>query len=118
MIRSEETERPAVPGIGIDLEWQAFAQAARMLSEARENPQNRRLVVEALRFNNHLWIELQASLAEPNDHLSREVMSNFLSLSLFVERRTDEAIASTDPSLLDALIDIDRNIAHGQMAGG
>lgn len=100
---------------GRSLEGRAFARAAQLLNDARE--QGERLdVVKALRFNLQLWTIVQGSLMEGDGELDGDMRGNLLNLSLFVDRRTAEALANADPSLLDALISINRNIAQGQLA--
>jgi len=101
---------------GRSLEGQAFARAAQLLNDARQEPVNRLLAVRALRFNHQLWTVLQGSLLEDDGQIDVSMRENLLNLSLFVDRRTAEALADSDPALLDALISIDRNIAQGQLA--
>lgn len=101
---------------GRSLEGRAFARAAQLLNEAREDPENRLKAVKALRYNHQLWTVLQASMLENNGQMDETLNSDLLSLSVFVDRRTAEALADSDPTLLDALISINRNIAQGQLA--
>ncbi len=106
-------ERPTLTGRA--LEGRAFARAAMMLQEARDDPENRKHALKALRFNHQLWTVLQAALVDADNELPDETKANIMSLSLFVDRRTSEALADADVSLLDALIDIDRNMSQGQL---
>lgn len=102
---------------GRSLEGRAFARAAQLLYDARQTPDNRRNAVKALRFNQKLWTIMQASLQEPDNELPSETRAQLMSLSLFVDQRTGEALANPDGALLDALIDIDRNMSRGQLLG-
>ncbi len=101
---------------GRSLEGRAFARAAQLLNDAREAPDDRLKAVKALRFNHQLWTILQASLLESINDMDTALNDDLLKLSLFVDRRTAEALADADPVLLDALISINRDIAQGQLA--
>lgn len=100
---------------GRSLEGRAFARAAQLLNEARDQG-DRLNAVKALRFNLQLWTIVQGSLLEGEGELDQGARDDLLNLSLFVDRRTAEALANADPALLDALIAINRNIAQGQLA--
>lgn len=101
--------------VGRTGEAHAFAEAARRLHEARQG--GRRIdMVRALKHNLNLWTHVQAEVAAPDHPMSGELRDNIVGLSVFVDRRTIEALADPDPALLDALIDINRNMARGQMA--
>ena len=95
-------------------EAHAFTEAARLLHEAKSS--DRRAVVNALKYNLSLWTQVQAEVSAPDHPMSQALRDDILSLSIFVDRRTVEALADADPALLDALIDINRNMAQGQMS--
>ncbi len=104
---------------GRTLEAKVFTQAAQQLQDAIDNTQhntvdNRNQVLEALRYNNRLWTIVQTAVSDPDSTLPQEVRANLISLSLFVDQRTREAIASPTPEMLDALVEINRNIAMAQ----
>jgi len=101
---------------GRSLEGRAFARAAQLLNDAREADDDRLQAVRALRFNHQLWTILQASLLESTGDMDANLNDSLLKLSVFVDRRTAEALADSDPALLDALILINRDIAQGQFA--
>jgi len=105
---------------GRTLEGRAFSRAAQLLNDARETPDDRVLAIKALRFNHQLWTILQGSLLEDasvsGSTMDASLHDNLLSLSLFIDRRTAEALTNADPALLDALISINRDIAQGQLA--
>ena len=101
---------------GRALEAQAFTMAAQKLQAAKNDAGNRALAMEALRYNNRLWTVVQAELADPASKLPEDIKAELFSLSLFVDKRTREAIASPDVDLLDALIEINRNIALAQLS--
>jgi flagellar protein FlaF len=98
------------------LEAEAFSIAARKLQDARDHIENRRLVMSALRYNNRLWTIVQASLGDPKSLLPTQLTAQLASLSLFIDDRTREAIITSDPELLDILIEINGNLAMAQFS--
>ena len=101
---------------GRTLEGRGFAHAASLLREAREHPDDRRKAVDALSYNHNLWTIVQASLSSAKNAVPSDLSANLMSLSLFVDKRTGEALNSPDVSLLDALIVINRDMASAQLS--
>lgn len=97
-----------------ETEAEALLQAARMLDGAigGSDPDAYRA---ALRLNWRLWTIIQADVSSDENPLPDGIRQNLLSLSVFVDRHTVDAL--TDPSgrKLRVLIDINRNIASGLM---
>ncbi len=102
---------------GRDLEGRAFARAAQLLNDAKDNPDDRLMAVKALRFNHQLWTIVQASILENDAQMDDKLHSDLLSLSAFVDQRTAEALTDNDPALLEALITINRDMAQAQLSG-
>lgn len=96
-------------------EAHAFTEAARDLHDARVSA-DRAKAVQALKRNLNLWTQLQAEISQPDHPMSPDLKRNLLQLSVFVDRRTIEALADPDPAMLDALVEINRQLAQGQMA--
>lgn len=96
-------------------EAHAFTDAARRLHDAKELG-DRPAMLRALKHNLNLWTHVQVELTADDHPMSDTLRADLLKLSVFVDRRTAEALADPDPALLDALIEIDRNMAQGQMA--
>ena len=99
-----------------ELEAAALTKAARLLDECRHGwnePDRANRLEEALRFNQRLWTFFQAELTRPGHEMPRELRVNLLSLSAFVDRRTFELLAEPRAEGLQALVDINRNIALG-----
>ena len=96
-------------------EAHTFTDAARQLHEARTSG-DRAAAVKALKNNLNLWTQVQAELSQPDHKMSADLRANLLRLSVFVDRQTMQALADPDPALLDALVEINRQIAQGQMA--
>ena len=95
------------------IEAAAFSKATRLLVEAQADPQDYDAYAAALQFNRKLWTVLQADVADDCNPLPGNVKSDFLSLSLFVDRQTVKALANPRPAYLQPLIDINRDIARG-----
>ncbi len=109
-----DAERPTLSGRA--LEGRAFARAAQLLHEATTMPSDRRRAIRALRYNHQLWTIMQAVLQGPDNELPPETVAHLLSLSLFVDRRTAEALADSDSTQLSVLIEIDRSVSQGLLS--
>lgn len=102
-----------------ELESSALFKAARKMEaciQAWSSPQRDAMLEESLRYNQRLWTLFQGELAESGNPLPNELKVNLLRLSAFIDRRTFEVLAQPSPEKLQALIDIDRNIAAGLAA--
>ncbi len=95
------------------IEAMAFAKAAALLGEAGARVQDFGAYRAALRFNRLVWTLIQADLARPDSGLSNQVKAKLLSLSVFVDKQTIDALAAPSAGLLEPLIEIDRHIAQG-----
>ncbi len=102
---------------GRPAEAEAFARAAALLDRAAANPGDGPAYREALGFNRNLWTVVQASLEEPPAVFPDDLRRDILRLSLFVDRQTVTAMAAPSPERLRPLIEIDRNMASGLLAG-
>ena len=101
---------------GRELESAALYKAARQLELVQQDweavDRDRRLE-EALRYNQRLWTFFQAELEAEDCPLPRELRLNLLRLGRFVDSRTFALLAEPERERLQALIDLDRNIAAG-----
>jgi flagellar biosynthesis activator protein FlaF len=110
-----ESGTKAAPS-GRELEAAALFKAARQLEACRrewEAPGRGQRLDEALRYNQRLWTFFQGELSAPDCLLPLELRRNLLQLSGFIDKRTFEMMAVPTPQGLQALIEIDRNIATG-----
>ncbi len=96
-----------------ETEGRALLEAARRLSEAQQNPEDRNGLREAARLNWRLWTIFQAELSAPECPVPQEIRVNMLNLCNFVDRRTVAVLAEAKPQLLDVLINVNRQIAAG-----
>jgi flagellar biosynthesis activator protein FlaF len=68
---------------------------------------------DALNYNQKVWTFFQAELSMEDNPLPEEIKRNLLALSMFVDRRTFEALAYPAPEKLDILININLNVSAG-----
>jgi len=99
-----------------ELEAAALFKAARILEVCRQEwdaPGSRERLGEALRQNLRLWTFFQAELSRPDHEMPVDLRRDLLRLSAFVDQRTFELMAHPAREKLQALIEIDRQIASG-----
>jgi flagellar protein FlaF len=102
------------------LEAEALYKCARMLEACQHGwdaPDRPTRLDEALRLNSRLWTIFQVELARADHPGPADLRTNILRLSAFVDKRTLEVRAEAAPEKLQALIDVNRNIAAGLSAG-
>ena len=94
--RTYESGSKAAPS-GRELEAAALYKSARQLEGCRRDwgaPDHDQRLEEALRFNQRLWTFFQSEIAADDCALPRELRRNLLQLSVFVDRRTFEVMAT------------------------
>src|ERR1700742_4305333 len=96
-----------------EVEAMAFTKAALLLEDAKKNTGDIAEYSKALRFNHLLWTIIQADLTDPENQLPPEIKANVMSLSIFVDKQTNQALRSSNSTDLDVLININRNLADG-----
>jgi len=79
--------------------------------------QDRASLLEAVRFNWRLWTIFQTDLVDQNCTLPAEVRGNLLGLSNFIDRHTAGILANPEPSQVDVLVNINRQIGEGLLEG-
>ena len=98
-----------------ELEASVLTQAALKLKECQNNwnSENCSLLDDALKFNQLVWSIFQAELVREDNSLPTELRRDILSLSVFIDRRIFEIMAYPDPDKLNAIININLNLAAG-----
>ncbi len=99
-----------------DIEATVLNKAAMQLQMIRDNwsSDDRAAELEyALNYNQKVWTFFQAELSVQDNPLPDEIKKNLLALSMFVDRRTFEALAYPAPEKLDILININLNVSAG-----
>jgi flagellar protein FlaF len=98
------------------LESAALYKCARLLEECRvrwNEPDVEKRLDDAIRRNLRLWSIFQAELAAPDHQMPVSLRLNLLRLSAFIDQRSLDVLEDPKPEKLQALIDIDRQIASG-----
>lgn len=98
------------------LEAAILNRAAAMLKAVQDNwddQDSENKLDEALKYNQKLWSVFQVDLADDESPLPKNLREDILSLSLFIDRRTFDLMASPEREKLTALININQNIAMG-----
>jgi flagellar protein FlaF len=88
-------------------------EAARRMRDAKNADVD--TLIKAVRLNWKLWTIFQSNLVDPEAAIPKPIRENMLSLSNFVDRRSVEILAKPEPHLVDALININAQIAGGLM---
>lgn len=101
---------------GRDLEAEILSKAAYKLKQCQNNwdsPNRDELLDEALKYNQKIWTVFQAELAKEENPLPAQIKKDLLSLSVFIDKRIFEAMSFPAPEKLNAIININLNIAAG-----
>jgi len=68
---------------------------------------------DVLDANQKIWQVFLDNMMDDNFPVPQEIKNNIANLALFIFKRTNEVFLTGDPNKIDALIDINRNIATG-----
>ncbi len=110
----ESVDNMTMSGRGI--EAAVLTKAARKLRDCQDHweiDDHGRKLEEALKYNQRLWSLFQTELARDDHPLPKQLRSDILKLSGFVDRRIFETLASPSPDKLDIVIRINENLAAG-----
>jgi flagellar protein FlaF len=97
-----------------ELEARALLKAAKQLHDVAVNwtGADERLYA-ALLFNRKLWTIFMSAAVDDANPQPREVRQNIANIGIFVMKQTSEMQVNPDVRKLDALININRNLAAG-----
>ena len=95
-----------------NLEGRAFAKAAQMLNDACVGSHTD--LRHALDYNLRLWTMVQASVTHPENPLPEDVRGKLLSLSMFVDRSTQQVCKTKNAAFVGAMVDVNRSMASAQ----
>jgi len=101
---------------GRELEASVLSRAGLMLKQVQDNwnaPDREQKMLEAIKFNQKVWSFFQAELSDPDNPMPKNLREDILNLSLFIDKRLFEVMASPDKEKLQIVIDIDFNLAAG-----
>jgi len=88
-------------------------EAARRMRDAKGK--GKEDLLKAVRLNWRLWTIFQSNLVDPEAPIPLPIRENMLALSNFVDRRSAELLSDPSPDLVDALVNINAQIAGGLM---
>jgi flagellar protein FlaF len=100
------------------MEADALLKAARQIEDVRLTwqPSRYRELDDAILFNRKLWTVFAAEVADGAERLPIDLRNNIGSLAVFIFKRSFELLANPEPERMDALIEINRQIAAGLLA--
>lgn len=101
------------PGNPRNTEAWALMEAARRMRDGKT--QGKEDLLKAVRLNWRLWTIFQSNLVDPDAPIPMPIRANMLALSNFVDRRSAEILSNPAPELVDALVNINAQIAGGLM---
>lgn len=107
-----------IPQAGSPTNTEAWAliESARRLTESLRHENVAGAMRDALRLNWRLWTIFQADLSA-NEDFPVGIRSNILSLCQFIDKYTVQALIDPQPRQIETLVNINRNIAAGLLAG-
>jgi flagellar biosynthesis activator protein FlaF len=106
---------------GREIEAAALTRCALLLSDCQQNwdaPNRDDNLSEALSINQRVWSILQAELVQDDNPLPVQIRKDILTLSVFIDKRIIQIMAYPDPEKLNAIININLNLAAGLRGSG
>ncbi len=102
------------------MEGRILLKAAQQLEDLQKRLRagetvSREEIGDVMNYNQKLWLLFVDDMKNPDHPVPQEIKNNIVSLALFIFKRTLEVLANTKPESLQALININRNIASGLM---
>lgn len=99
------------------MESQLLLRAATKLQELRDGRLTRpEEITAAVRYNRKLWMIFGQSVTRDENPLPKAVRTNIFNLAAFVIERSHQIEMKFEPEKIDALININREIAAGLRA--
>ena len=99
------------------LESNLLSRSAGQLQRIRDNWEDARTdLSEAMMFNRRLWTVFMTSVTRDDSPLPDPIRQNVANLGIFIMNQHREIMANPDPSKLDVLININRELAAGLRA--
>ena len=95
-----------------ETEYRLFAEVTRALMDAAQaDRRDLKARVGALDWNRRLWATLSADCANPENRLPDALRASIISLGMFVNRHTSEAIRNGGD--IGLLVEVNRSIMQG-----
>jgi len=100
-----------------ELESSLLSKSAASMQHLRDNwDTESHGFAEIMLFNRKIWQVFLLSVTSEDNPLPRDIRENVANLGLFVMNQTREMSVAPNPRLLDALININRELAAGLRA--
>lgn len=99
-----------------EIEAEALTLGAKKLQYCHDNwelEESKKLLNEALKFNQRLWTIFQVSLSSEENTLPKDLKLELLKLSTFVDKQIFSIMAFPVPEKLLPIIDINLDLAKG-----
>ena len=99
-----------------EVEAAVLTKGALMLRNCQENwahGGNNGMLDEALRYNQLLWSIFQGEITRKDHPMPLDLRQKIVTLSRFIDRRIFEVMAYPQPGKLNAIININLNLAAG-----
>ena len=103
------------PGNPAKTEAWALLESARLMEGAKSKEKAE--LLDAVRRNWRLWTIFQANLVDAECTVPTEVRANLLGLANFIDRHTAQLLGNPDPTKIDVLVNINRQIGEGLLEG-
>jgi flagellar biosynthesis activator protein FlaF len=101
---------------GRELEASVLTKGALLLQQCQnawdDHDRDARLA-DAVKYNQTIWSLFQCELSKPENPLPKKLREDILSLSLFIDKRLFEIMTHPAPEKLNAVININLNLAAG-----
>ena len=99
-----------------ETEARVLTQGALKLKWCQDNwnsEERRKLLAEALKYNQQIWSIFQADLLSGKSPLPENLRQNLLRLSVFVDRQIFQVMAYPSPDKLTPIINVNLGLAAG-----
>lgn len=99
-----------------ETEARVLTQGALKLKWCQDNwnsEERRKLLAEALKYNQQIWSIFQADLLSGKSPLPENLRQNVLRLSLFVDKQIFQVMAYPSPDKLTSIINVNLGLAAG-----
>jgi flagellar biosynthesis activator protein FlaF len=99
-----------------EIEARVLTQGAVKLKKCLDNWEEkgmRRILFDALIYNQKIWTIFQSELSKEDNQQPLEIRKNLLSLSVFINKQIRSAMVEPSSKKLNSIIDINMSIAKG-----
>lgn len=102
--------------LGRPAEAEAFARAAALLTQANNSPHDRRLLSDALAFNQKLWTIMEAEVSDPSHPAPAGIKHDMMALADYMDQTMAEVVTGRGVGRLDGMIAVNASLSKGLFA--